>query len=392
MTEVGTNLQPHLGGGFKTNNKPYNNVGGYLAIAKVTKVHHKQGTVDLEIVRDHSGHTSSPTMDTQGKFGARVSTVSAHWNEKLMSSSGVVEPIQEDQLVILAFLDSYKSQPIVLGSFHQTWKTFQNVMTKDYPLLTNKFLDDYREALKYLRVAPSQMYHKIDGIGAIEYSLPSKTFMKIDPDFEEVMDDSHGGFDHKDLSEKDPVTHETRHGKTEETLHPVKILFDHRSLYQDEDSRHTKFYINKDGGFRVTRDCNNGTLTYSEFNEEGYYKLRRQLGSSDHDADKNFVEINITEEGTIQIQKNVEGEVSSIELDSNNDISVTHYKGSRIKMDSTDISVKHQKGNEIKMDSFNIELEHRSSSYIRMDSNGDIIIDAKRYLITTQRNEEVHLT
>lgn len=354
MTEVGTNLQPHLGK-IVDNRKPSNNMGGIFTVAKVTKVHHQQGTVDLRIVKNGDLITSS--MDNRGKFGARVATVSAHWNEGLMSSSGVVEPIQEDQLVIVGFLDGYRTQPFIVGSFHQTWKDYQNILTEDYPLLPNKFFEDKREALKYLRVTPSQMYHKIDGIGAIEMSLPSKTFLKIDPDINSVIDDSHEGFDHDDLSEKDPVTHETRTGKTDESLFPVKVLFSHRTSYNDPDSTYTKFFIDTDGTTRITRDNNDGTLTFQEYLDSGSVKIRRQLDSVVHGEGSNFVEVNITKDGAVQLQKNLKG-ISSIEIDKDN----------------------------------SIQLKHRSGSYIKMTSDGDIIIDAKRHLITLQRDEEVDLS
>lgn len=358
------NLQPHLGR-VKDNYKPQNNMGGYLALAKVIKVHHKHGTVDLQIVK--SNDIISSNEINEGKFGARVVVSTAHFNRELMSSSGVIEPIQEGQLVVLAFLDSFKNEPIVLGSFHETWEMEHNILPKTYPLDPRRSIDDLREAHKYLRVFPSQFYHRVDGVGAVEVSHPSRTFLIIDPDFDEKITDKHEQYDHNDLSEKDPFTGKVRSARIEEALMPIKMLFVHRSSFMDDANTWTKFFIDRDGSWRVTRDNHDDKLTYIEMSAEGKYKIRRQNDSPNHGEGEDYSEITIGTKGQYKfLQK---------KTDNNVEVSVDEQGAVKISRNYGTIS-----SIEINKDN-SVLLKHGSGSYIKLDENGDIIIQASRYVV-----------
>jgi hypothetical protein len=329
-------LQPHLGR-VKDNYKPHNDMGGVLAVAKVLKVHHKQGTVDLQVIKTND--VISSDTSNEGKFAARVLTTSAHFDNASMSSSGVVEPIQEGQMVLLAFIDGLKANPIVLGSFHQTWSTEQNILPSSYPLDPEEGLWDRREALKYLRVHPSQFYQRIDGIGAMEMSHPSKTFLQIDPDlYDEGINDEHGGYDHSKLNEKDPQFGGTRSGRTQESTNPVNVLFVHRSSPEDETTTWTKFFINAQGMFRVTRDNNDNSLSYLQMTETGDIKIRRQIDSPVHEDGNNYSEISLAETGGVSIARTIDGNTSSVSVDDNGDIILQHSSGKYIKIDGTGVS------------------------------------------------------
>lgn len=342
-------LQPSLGR-MNGNYKPNDSIGGYLALAKVIKIHHKHNTVDLQIVKTNNSITS--TEENEGRFGARVAVSSAHFNRELMSSSGVVEPILEGQLVILAFLDGLKNEPIVLGSFHETWTMEHNVMTDKYPLRPKEDMDDFRESQKYLRVTPSQFYHRIDGIGAVEMSHPSRSFMIIDPDFKDIITDGHTTFDHNDLSEKDPYTGKVRSARLEESLRPVKMLFVHRSSFDDADTTWSKFILNQSGSWRITRDNHDDTLSYTEMSEEGKHTYRRQMDSSEHGEGEKYSEIIVDVDGSTKVSRVIEGKSTSIEIDKDN----------------------------------NIILKHESGSYFKMSENGDIIIDASNNVVIRGSN------
>ncbi len=53
----------------------------------------------------------------------------------------------------------------MIGSFHNTWQMEMNILTDTYPLNVANDFDAVREGNKYLRVFPSQLYHKVDGMG-----------------------------------------------------------------------------------------------------------------------------------------------------------------------------------------------------------------------------------
>jgi len=318
--ELDARLQPGLGKVSDASSEM-----NQLAIAKVTKVHHKHNTVDLQIIKTNS--TISSDAASEGKFGARVLTTSAHFDGKLMSSSGVVEPMQEGQLVLLAFVDGQKAQPVILGSFHQTWESEQNVLQSSYPLNADEELWDKREALKYLRVLPSQFYQRIDGIGALEMSHPSKTFLQVDPDLYDEINDSHKGHDHINLHERSPMTGEGISANSEEGMYAVNILLVHRSSFDDDATTWTKLFVNNHGMLRLTRDNNDGTLSYYQMSEDGTLTLRRQVDSPNHGEGENYSEITMGTEGAISLNRVIGNTSSSISIDEAGDIVLSHKDG-----------------------------------------------------------------
>jgi hypothetical protein len=321
----------------KDNYKPHNNMNGVLAIAKVLKVHHKQGTVDLQIIKTND--VISSDASNEGKFAARILTTTANFDAVTMSSSGVLEPMQEGQMVLLAFVDGLKANPVVLGSFQQTWDATQNILQDTYPLQPDNGVWDRRQALKYLRVHPSQWYMRVDGIGAMEMSHPSKTFLQVDPDiYDEGINDTHRGYDHSNLNEKDPMFGDTRSGRTQESTNPVNILFVHRSSAEDASTTWTKFFVNSSGMFRVTRDNNDGMLSYLQMEDTGSIKIRRQIDSPVHEDGNNYSEISLAETGEVSIARTVDGGTSSMSIDGNGDIMIQHSSGKYLKIDSTGIT------------------------------------------------------
>lgn len=285
--------------------KPSSNMGGQLSLAKVTAVNHKYGSCDVQIIKNNAIISSS--QSTEGKYSARIATATAYYNPDTLESSGVTEPYQVGQLVLLAFLDESSSKPIILSSFHNVFDITTNVLPDYYPLQPTLVASEFLETLKYLRVFPSQVYTKVDGVGGIEFSHPSKTFLKIDngiylPNGLYMTDDRDTGIDQQDLSEKDPITLETRSGKTEEEGLPINLLFVHRSNFFDADTTWTKFFISKDGDIRVLRDTNTENLSYFQIAADGAMKFRRQLDSHTVESGSNYSEVSIDEVGNVLTQ------------------------------------------------------------------------------------------
>lgn len=356
--------QPFLGGIHET--KKFDDVMGYLALAKVTSVHHKYNTVDVQVIKTKEVITSIPS--NEGKLGARVCVPSAHFNARNNTFSGVVEPMQEGQLVILAFLDGTRTQPIILGSLHDTWTMDNNILPTRYPLTPMTSEVDYEEALKYLRVFPSQSYIKVNGVGGVEYSHPSTSFMKIDSGAElpesAPMGDGREDFDHDDLSETDPYNGgKTLSGNSEHELLPVHMLFTHRSHYERELSKWLKFYISNLGMFRITRDNNEDNLSYIEISEDGDVTQRIQLDSHTHDSGDDFLESKSTMEGRWKTTRKCGQSIVSVEITPEGDIYI-------VKDEKKSISINTE---EIKLDN--------NGSFISLQDNGDIVISPKGRLI-----------
>lgn len=342
-------FQPHLGREFKDNYKPQDRLN-FMSLAKVIKVHHKHYTADVQLIKTNDTIRSSE--ESEGKYSAKILTQGAHFDDATIGTSGVMYPIREGQLVVVAFLDGVYTQPIIIGSIHNNKMDEFNILPNRYPLRPESSLEDMRETMKYLNVHPSQFYTMIDGIGAVEMSHPSKTFLKIDPDLYSEISDEHGGFDHQHLTERDPMTYRPRSAKTENTAYPVKMLFNYRTSFEDTDTTWTKFFLNSDGMFRVTRDTNDEAITYQELGARGEYKVRRQLDSSKHGEGKDFVELVIEETGRTTIKRSVDGNESRIEISELGDIA----------------------------------LENSTDTYVRVTVDGDINLRADGELNITTEN------
>lgn len=339
MSEIrpNINLQPHLGR-VEDNYKPGDNMYGYLALAKIIKVHHKNYSADVMLINTRDVISSDPI--NEGRLSARMGVSSAHYNEEYATVSGVMEPLQENQLVVVAFLEGMKSRPIILCSFHNPDSPDKNMLPYMYPLDPNSSAEQYRESLKYLRVFPSQAYHRVDGEGGMEFSHPSRTFLKIDADQYGEMTDAHNGFDHQNLEEKDPRLHTTYVGRTEGSRLPVNLLFVHRTSPFDQSTTWTKFFLRDDGMLRFTRDNADGTLTYQELSKDGTYIVRRQVDSDKHMEGSNYTQTSLSPNGEYKITRAKSGKVTEVVIAENGEASITHGSGSFLKFtDEGDIVI-----------------------------------------------------
>lgn len=320
MTDPGINLQPHLGR-VHNNYKPENSAYG-LQLAKVLKVHHKHGTADVRVVR--SNDVISSSEENQGKFAARMLTSSAHYDNNQGMPSGTYEPILEGQLVVIGFLDGFKNQPVILGSFHNTFEEHTNVLPYHYPIDPTESGEQRREYSKYLKIFPAQGYHRVDGLGGVEISHPSKSFLKIDTDHEDVVSDGHNTYGHEDLSEKNPNTNLTYCGYEDTTASPARILFVHTvDGYTPEGKeldKWTKIFVDKDGTLRITRDNNDDRLSYIQMDAKGNMLLRRQNDSPEHHSGSKYTEIALEEDGTCRLERNTGTDQSSITITPAGDI------------------------------------------------------------------------
>lgn len=417
---AGENIVPQSNlGRLAHNYKNSKDMKGKNFLAKVTKVHHKSNTVEVVLIKSMTKLTSA--MENEGNLGVRVAVSTAHFDSNKQTSSGVVEPIQVDQLVVVGFLDNVGTSPVMLGSFHDTTKYKNNPLTERYPLDIENNFEDLREGLKYLRVTPSQMYHRIDGIGGMELSFPSTTFLKVDIDEEDVMTDEHSGFDHEDLSEKDPHRqYTTRKGVTEESQLPVSLLFVHRSSFYEEFTTWTKLFVNKEGMVRLSRDNNDDTLTYLEVDPEGGFTHRRQLdssylpGTSGGEESKDYIELTVDKDANYTLERVDEEKQrktkTSLTIDT---IESSYEDASRnlkisSKTDASEIALTYDKGGAVSQvvagddgitltrtvggsttvfyisNSGELGFNHPSGSFLSVTNDGTVHLHAGCTLITTQ--------
>jgi hypothetical protein len=331
MQIKGIKLQNSLGRleGFYRNDM---RMGGFMGVARVLKVHHKTGTADVMLVNSKDTYVSSE--NNEGKFSARILQRSANFSDERQRYWGTIDPIAEGSLVLLAFLESMKHRPIILGSFHNP-DNIDNILPEQYPLKEKEAGYDRREALKKLTVSPSLGYRKEDGEGNIEVSFGSRSFFAMyNTSLDEMgnLSDNHGGFDHEDLSEIDKRTNEPISADWPEAQAPSKFLFVHRSAFDKDSATWTKFFINEQGRFRITRDNNDEKLSYFEMEETGGARLRRQVDSPNHGESEDYAELDVDANGNAILRRVTGDTVSEIGVSEGGNARIAHSSGSVFDM------------------------------------------------------------
>lgn len=324
-------LQPHLGR-VTINYKKGVNLNGLMVLARVTGVHQKSGTADVVTVQ--GGNIFSSSASNEGSFAARMLTSYADYDSTRKKYWGEMNPIGIGTLVLLGFLDNKRTEPVILGTFHYP-SNDQNILPSAYPLSEQTPGDNRREAYKSLHVFPSQAYEKIDGESNVELSHASKSFLAMYNtayDVDNKLNDSHSGFDHKDLSEKDKVTGNTLETDFSNSQTPTKMLYVHRTNFDDLKTTWTKFFLDATGMFRITRDNNDGTLSYREIDPDGTQTDRVQTDSNKFGSGKNYIEVVKGKDGSININRGTNNGISTISIDKNGIITLVHPSGSFIQL------------------------------------------------------------
>lgn len=308
-------------------------MNGFMALAKVLKVHHKHGTADVELINSGDRYTSSEQQE--GKFSAKIMNTNSHYDGDRKKAWGTIEPIAVGSLVLVTFLENMKHRPVILGTYQRP-DNIENIYSSVYPIREWVSGWERREALKSLTVYPSQAYKKVDGEGNIEISTVSKSFfVGYNPSiFEQSLqlNDRHGGFDHKDLSEVDKRTGTPYEADWPELQQPMNFLFVHRtSFFDDSELTWTKFFLEKNGMFRITRDTNDEkTLSFIEVGEDGKIIIKRQLDSPIHHEADNFTQFELDEKGNFEVVRKQGENHSKITVSDVGDLMMERVVGGKV--------------------------------------------------------------
>lgn len=337
------------------------NMSGYITLGRVIEVHHKHNTADVMIVNTKDTLVGSPL--NEGRFSCKILSSNAHYDEDTGLSWGVIEPISKEDLVIVAFLENNKSQPVILKSLHRLDGT-NSIMPKNYPVYEAK------DVLKFLRVFPSQNYFKALGNGDIELTFVGKSFISVG----ENISDSHGSTDFSSLSEKDPRTGKTRqvtgeNGDNTDISAKVfmpdpsvkKFLAVFRDSLDDSATSWLKLFYDS-GMFRATKDNNDGKLSYMELQKNGALRIRRQLDSNGFGQGTDYSEIIVGDSGKISVTR--VGSFGKLELSvSNGSFSLTK---------DSDCVIAITPSGDLTITARNIVLKNKNNpnSYVNITSSG----------------------
>lgn len=290
------------------------NYSGLISIARVTKVNHKNHTVDVVFTR--TGDAISSSEDTEGVNACRILESEAGYDEDNKVYYGNITPLKIGDLVVIAYVDQYKHQPIVLGKIHDTTDELKNPFPREYPIS----VEDEKTYYQRLHIGRLQGYYYVNGMGEFEASHHSKAFAI--GRYTEI-DDSRNGFNYSDMEYKSKITKkplESPMGK--ENFFPLNFLFSLQDKF-DGVCNYLKVWISsKTSSFRISRDTTDQKLSFFEMDDTGTIRLKRQADSNIRNSGSQYSEVLLKQDGTFQITKSAGGTKAVISMDAAGNIQI----------------------------------------------------------------------
>lgn len=228
------------------------------------------------------------------------------------NSYGSVYPIRIGDAVLIGFVDSKSTKPIVIGRYADT-DLANEISAQDVPHYEANDESTYGEANKQITVFPDQSFNLHDGKGNRTLTFSGRTFMLVNTDniypehptddgdepqaYENIKDAYDGGGDLREpLSDKAP-----------------EIIFGHSGIINQEgtpDNHKLYFYVGQNGTVRLSMmQDDEDWRTYFEQTPDGGIKLRRQEDSKYFDTGSKSSEIGIDKHGYVTIRSQKTGMV-----------------------------------------------------------------------------------
>ena len=344
---------------------------GKIVLARVLKVYEDKGTADIMLM---TNSFVGDNEETEGKISVNAMKGSAGWDDELKVAYGNSSPVHEGEIVVLGFIDSNKSKPVILGSFspHVNYLTHRPRIPSEYDL---KLTEGY----EYWNVTRNQDYSYLNGGGEFEKVSSSRAY--IVGKKEKMSDRRESAFDYEDLTLKNKYEEETDAEKEEDLktvglkeediayFQPFNYLFQVQSQFEEKGATFTRGYLDAEKGvFRVSKD-DNKELFMIEVDENNNFEIRLQLDSPNRRG-----------EGSSSGKQTLRGsEVDVIEEKNPKNPSVTPNKETvRIKINNTgEVQVatrKGSQGSEVNMTPQGLSLN--STGAINIRSNSSITLNA----------------
>jgi hypothetical protein len=306
-------LQSSLGGISRFERKDHK-MDGALYVGKVTKVHHKHHTADV-VLLEHKDQIVGSNVN-EGISACKILERHAGWDSEFESFYGDSTPIQVGEIVVVGFLNNYKARPIILGTLHEL-ENEKNPFPEEYPL------DELEQEQKFahLSITRTQDYKLINGNGEIELAHHSKAFMVAS---ERDIDDSKDGFDYANLSVKNKLTNEVVGvPELKRPFLPLDFLISLRDSFS-KTANFLKLWVSaKTGEFRLSKIKADNTLTTTEIDEDGAFKVTRQLDSNVRGKSNNYSSVSLQSSGEIKILRSINGTDTIISIGSSGEISIS---------------------------------------------------------------------
>ena len=305
MTELqsGARLQSSLGTNLTRANGNY--IVDTLIIARVASINYQLNTVTFTPM---SGSTRAQNA-SQGGNNA-VLPMSFAGRNGYGRSYGEVEPIVVGDIILVGYVDSSNTNPIVIGRYPDS-AIAKEVTAQRSPSYAPDDVDTYAQSHRKLTVYPDQTYSLHDGSGRMELTFSGNSFVLVN---QETNVSSHA------TDDGDMPVNETNlaghfDGAWEERTpldrHAPEIVLRHNGTLDkdgNKDQHELYLYINQDGTYRTSiMNDDQDWRAYFEMTPDGKIRLRRQEDSKIFNSGSKSSELLIDENGYVTVRSQSSG-------------------------------------------------------------------------------------
>lgn len=277
-----------------------------LILGRVQEIDYQQNSVSYTPV------STDPTSDsgTHGYGYKALLPVSFAGRNGYGSSYGEINPIRVNDIVLIGFVDSKATQPIVLGRYADT-NVSQELSNQPVPHYEPADEGTYANANKRVIIYPDQSYDIHDGEGnrALSFSGRSFVLTKTDiPAASHMTDDGEDPVGYEDLNESYDGSGNLREPISDKA---PEIIMAHTGIVDtagEPDNHKLYIYVAQDGTYRVSvMQEDQPWRTYFEETPDGAIHFRRQEDSKIFGTGSKSSEIGIDKDGNITLRNQMTG-------------------------------------------------------------------------------------
>lgn len=330
-----------------------------IAIGRVTNVHLKRHTADVELLT--AGGSISSSSSSEGKYSCRICTSSAGFSTTMNKAFGTITPLAVGTLVVVAFVEMSKEKPIIIGTLFDDSELTGEANSKTIldDVYASSGILSKTDLERYTSITPSQDFITIDGTGNFEVASHTGAFFTGQN--KKLIDEDTFGFEDLSVSNADRTTRTAKdifNGKMKFIAAAKTVL------------GYIKAMVNAStGAFKIFRQ-EESTASIIQIDDKGEISFRRHLDTkfSDVEESNKYTEIKITNEGVVEISVNNENPTKlkitpdSVEIDTRNNI--------KIKADKQ-IDLETLSNLSIKADSLDIVSSRATLNNKKLASEGD---------------------
>lgn len=262
-------LQSNLGSVEYSHRTDLDN-GGKISLAEVVKVYNKSNSADVRLI---TNSYMGDNKESNGELACMHVEQFTGWDEERKVAYGDITPLAVGQMVYIAYVDSMKGRPVILGSLQSFKNNFNNCPRKD---AENEFISERDEII---RVTRNQDYSYFGGEGEFEKVSSSRAFFVGKKN--KMSDRREKAFNYENLTLKNKKTNKTIGLKEEDfDFKPFNFLAVTKNKFKDLKAVFNRFYHDAEKGVtRVSKDTDK-QLFYIEVDSSNNFEIRLQRDSN----------------------------------------------------------------------------------------------------------------